>query len=196
MRDLVLDWRAQWGRADLAFHLVQLPGFQAARDHQPGSNWARLREAQAAALSLPHTGLAVTIDLGEAGDIHPKDKIPVGERLAQSALVRTYGRAGVACGPLFSHATREGASLRCHFLHAGGGLVTTDGQPPRLFFIAGDNRAFLPAEARVEGASVVLSHPEIPHPAEARYAWADNPEGANLANRDGLPAGPFRSDAW
>lgn len=196
MRDLILDWRQQWGQSDLAFHLVQLPNFQAAMGYQPASHWAHFREAQTAALDLPHTGMAITIDLGEAGDIHPKNKIPVGERLAQSVLTVTYGRAGAPCGPLFEHLTREHASLRCHFRHAESGLATTDGQAPRLFFIADDNRVFHPAEARVEGASVVVSHPEIPRPSAVRYAWADNPERCNLANRAGDPASPFRSDRW
>jgi sialate O-acetylesterase len=196
MRDLILDWRRQWGQSDLAFHLVQLPNFQAAKDYQPASHWAHFREAQTAALDLPHTGMAITIDLGEAGDIHPKNKIPVGERLAQSALALTYGREGVPCGPLFDRLTREHTSLRCHFRHSESGLATTDGQAPRLFFIAGDDRVFHPAEARIEGASVVVSHPGIPRPAAVRYAWADNPEGCNLANRAGDPASPFRSDRW
>ena len=196
MRDLVLDWRHQWGRSDLPFHWVQLPNFQAAKDYQPASHWARLREAQTAALDLPHTGMAVTIDLGEAGDIHPKDKVPVGERLAQSVLATTYGRAGAPCGPLFDHLTREHTSLRCHFRHAESGLATTDGKAPRLFYIAGHNRDFKPAEARIEGASVVVSHPDITHPVAVRYAWADNPESCNLASGKGAPASPFRSDRW
>ena len=196
MRDLILDWRQQWGLPALAFHLVQLPGFQAAKAHQPDSHWAHLREAQSAALSLPHTGMAVTIDLGEAGDIHPKNKIPVGERLAQSALALTYGHDLIPCGPLAEKFITEDGAIRCHFIHSGANLVTTDDRPPRLFFIAGEDRAFHPAEARIEGTSVIVRHALIPQPVAVRYAWADNPEGCNLANRDGLPASPFRSDRW
>ena len=197
MRDLILDWRHQWGQPDLAFHLVQLPGFQAAKDHQPASHWAHLREAQTAALDLPHTGMAVMIDLGDAGDIHPKNKIPVGERLAQSALARTYGRDLVPNGPIFDSLTLEaGGYARCRFHQSGEKLTTTDGQPPRLFFIAGEDRVFHPAEVRVDGADVVVSHPAGAQPSAVRYAWADNPEGANLAGPDGLPASPFRSDRW
>ncbi|MDF3057259.1 MAG: 9-O-acetylesterase [Rariglobus sp.] len=196
MRDLVLDWRAQWGRADLAFHTVQLPGFQAAREHQPDSNWARLREAQADTLSLPHTGIAVTIDLGEAGDIHPKNKIPVGERLAQSALARTYARNLTPNGPLFESVVFSGGIARCRFKDTGAGLATTDGQAPRLFFICGVDREFHPAHARIDGNDVVVSLPAISQPTAVRYAWADNPEGCNLANLDGLPASPFRTDRW
>ncbi|HEY9250053.1 MAG TPA: sialate O-acetylesterase, partial [Rariglobus sp.] len=197
MRDLVLDWRRQWGQPDLAFHLVQLPGFQSAKAHQPASHWAHLRESQTAALALPHVGIAVTIDLGDAGDIHPKNKVPVGERLAQSALARTYGRDLVPNGPLFETLTVEaGGSVRCRFQQAGAGLTTTDGQPPRLFFIAGEDRVFHPAAARIDGTTVVVNHPSVPHPAGVRYAWADNPEGCNLAGPSGLPASPFRSDRW
>lgn len=196
LRDLILDWRRHWGRLDLAFHLVQLPGFQAPGQHQDGSRWARLREAQSAALTLPHTGMAVTIDLGEAGDLHPKDKIPVGERLAQSALAITYDRVGPPCGPLFDGLSHEGSAIRCHFRHAGTGLVTIDGDAPRMFFIADESRLFHPADARIDGDSVVVSHADIPHPVAVRYSWADNPEGGNLTGPAGLPAGPFRSDRW
>ncbi|MET0263360.1 MAG: sialate O-acetylesterase, partial [Rariglobus sp.] len=162
MRDLILDWRAQWGQRDFAFHLVQLPGFQAARDHQPDSNWAHFREAQNAALSLPHTGIAVTIDLGEAGDIHPKNKIPVGDRLAQSALALTYGRDVIPSGPLADKFTVEADTIRCRFQHAGNQLTTTDAQPPRLFFIAGEDRVFHPAQARLDGTTVIVRSAHVP----------------------------------
>ncbi len=196
MRDLILDWRARWGQRDFAFHLVQLPGFQAARAHQPDSHWAHFREAQNAALSLPHTGIAITIDLGEAGDIHPKDKIPVGERLAQSALALTYGRNVIPSGPLADRFTVEADAIRCQFQHAGNQLTTTDGKSPRLFFIAGEDRVFHSAQAVIDGASVVVHSPQVSRPVAVRYAWADNPEGCNLAGPTGLPASPFRSDRW
>jgi sialate O-acetylesterase len=197
LRDLVLDWRREWGRPDFAFHLVQLPNFQAAKDHQPDSTWARLREAQTAALSLPHVGMAVIIDVGEAGDIHPKNKIPVGERLATSALARTYGHDMPPNGPLFNSLTiAADGSARCAFSDAGQGLTTTDGKPLRLFFIAGEDRIFRSAQARIEGTEVVVSHPAVKRPAAVRYAWADNPHGSNLAGPTGLPAGPFRTDRW
>ena len=197
MRDLILDWRRHWGQPDFAFHLVQLPNVQAAKEHQPASHWAQLRESQAAALSLPHVGMAVTIDVGDPGDIHPKNKIPVGERLATSALARTYGRDLIPNGPIFDTLTiGADGSARCHFHHAGKGLTTTDGKPPRLFFIAGEDRVFHSATARIEGAEVVVSHPSVPRPCAVHYAWADNPEGCNLAGPTGLPASPFRSDRW
>ncbi|MFA6047033.1 MAG: sialate O-acetylesterase [Phycisphaerales bacterium] len=196
MRDLIQDWRRQWGLPDLAFHLVQLPNFTPPKDHQPESNWARLREAQSDALSLPNVGMAVTIDLGEADNIHPKNKMPVGERLAQSALALTYGRNVAACGPIAEKFLVESGAIRCHFRHAETGLTTTDGAPLRLFFVAGEDRVFYPAQARIEQSTVVVRHPAVPQPVAVRYAWANNPEGCSLANGAGLPTSPFRSDRW
>jgi sialate O-acetylesterase len=195
-RDLIQDWRQHWGLPDFAFHLVQLPNFQAPMDHQPGSLWARFREAQTESLSLPNVGMAVTIDLGDADDIHPKNKMPVGERLAQSALAITYGRDIPACGPVADSFAEENGAIRCHFRFADDGLTTTDEAPPRLFFIAGEDRVFHPAEARIEKSTVVVRHADVAHPVAVRYAWADNPDGCNLANHSGLPASPFRSDRW
>ena len=194
LHGLILDWRRHWGLPDLAFHLVQLPGFQPAQEHQPDSLWARLREAQCDALSLPHVGIAVTIDLGEAGDIHPKNKMPVGERLAQSALALTYGHNLIAGGPLVEKFVSADGEIRCHFKHAGQGLGSRDGQPLRLFFIAGEDHVFHPAQTRIDGTTVVVSNPAVTRPIAVRYAWADNPEGCNLAGPTSLPASPFRSD--
>ena len=198
LRELVDDWRRHWGRADLAFHLVQLPGFRGAKAHEPESRWARLREAQLSILELPHTGVAIAIDRGDAGDIHPLDKIPVGERLAQSALARTYGRDLVPNGPRAAKFSfPSGGGVRVEFADTGAGLTTLDGAGPRHFFLAGEDKVFHPAEARIEDSSAVsVVSSAVPRPLAVRYAWADNPEGANLANRDGLPASPFRSDRW
>ncbi|MFH1496716.1 MAG: sialate O-acetylesterase [Verrucomicrobiota bacterium] len=196
LRDLVQDWRRQWGLPGLAFHVVQLPGFRAPQAHQPDSGWARLREAQAAVLDLPGTGLTTIIDLGEAGDIHPKDKLPVGERLAQSALADTYGRDITARGPLAAGFTVTGDTMRIEFSNTGGGLVTSDGAPPGFLFLAGEDRVFHPAASRIERNALLVASPAVPAPVAARYAWADNPAGCNLANREGLPASPFRTDDW
>jgi sialate O-acetylesterase len=196
LRDLIEDWRRQWGRPSLAFHLVQLPGFRVPQAHQPDSTWAVLREAQTSVLSLPHTGMAIAIDLGEAGDIHPKNKVPVAERLAQNALAITYGLPLTPCGPVTDTFTVNGGSIRCDFRHAEKGLVTTDGAAPSHFFLAGDDRVFHRATARIEKNSVLVSSPAVPKPVAVRYAWADNPEGCNLANSEKLPASPFRSDRW
>jgi len=194
--DLVADWRRQWGHPELAFHVVQLPGFRTPQEYQDESRWARLREAQAGILELPHTGVAVIIELGEPDNIHPQDKVPVGERLVQSALVRTYGRPGPASGPFPEKFTITGNTIRVDFSDKEQGLKTTDGAAPRLFFLAGEDRKFHPAEARIEGGCVKVASAAVSRPVAVRYAWADNPEGANLANLAGLPAGSFRSDSW
>lgn len=196
LRDLIRDWRRTWGDPSLAFHLVQLPNYHQPSVHQADSHWARLREAQREALSEPHTGMVMTIDLGETGDIHPKNKVPVGERLAGSVLVREYDFEGPPCGPLFSGWQVEGSQARCHFEHCGGRLITTDGLPPATFHLAGPDQIFHPAEARIEGTEVFARCGAVPQPVAIRYAWADNPLEANLAGVTGLPAGPFRSDDW
>jgi sialate O-acetylesterase len=196
LRDLVEDWRRQWGLPSLSFHTVQLTAFRAPLPHQSDSKWARIREAQTSLLSLPGTGIAVITDLGEAGDIHPKNKIPVGERLAQSALARDYHRALVPNGPIAGHFSFVGPVARVGFTHTDGVLTTTDGAAPATFFLAGENRLFHPATARIEGTSVVVTSPAVPAPVAVRYAWADNPEGSNLTGGSALPASPFRSDRW
>jgi Domain of unknown function (DUF303). len=194
---LVRDWRRTWGRPDLAFHVVQLPGFRVPLAHQDESRWARLREAQETILDLPHTGLAVAIDLGEETDIHPSDKIPVGERLARSVLARVHGRADLAPnGPRAVGFAVEGATMRVEFADAGARLTTTDGAAPRTLFLAGEDRVFHPAEGRIENATLLVTSPAVARPVAVRYAWADNPAGCNLAGDSGLPAAPFRSDRW
>jgi sialate O-acetylesterase len=196
LQDLVADWRRHWGLPSLAFHTVQLTSFRTPQAHQPGSNWARLREAQAALLSTPGTGLAVITDLGEAGDIHPKNKIPVGERLAQSALARTYGRALVPNGPLATTFSFTHDTARIEFSDTDGALATIDGAAPRTLFLAGEDKVFHPANAVIEKSTLVVTSPAVPAPVAVRYAWADHPEGANLAGASALPASPFRSDRW
>jgi len=173
---------------------VQLANFMA-RAKEPGeSQWAELREAQALTLAQPRTGMAVAIDIGEGDDIHPKNKKDVGDRLARWALADTYGRAAEKSGPLYASSRVEGGTIRVRFTHARG-LATSDGRPPRAFAIAGADRRWRRAEARVEGGTVVVSSPEVKEPVAARYAWADNPD-ATLRNGDGLPASPFRTDDW
>ena len=195
-QDLILDWRRQWGLPGLAFHLAQLPGFKAPQDHEPESTWARLREAQVAALSLPGVGMAITLELGDANDIHPKNKMPVGERLAQSALAVTYGTGGTATGPIVDRVEIDGSRILCTFRNADSGLVTMDKATPRTFYVAGNDHVFHPAEAVIEGNTVSVSCPAVSEPVAVRYAWADNPAAANLASGGGLPASPFRTDTW
>jgi sialate O-acetylesterase len=191
---LIRDWRRAWGRGDFPFLFVQLANYMQ-RSDQPGeSAWAELRDAQLLALALPKTGMAVAIDIGEAGDIHPRNKKDVGARLARWALADTYGKAVVKSGPLYEEFVPEGAALRVRFKHATG-LTTRDRQPARSFAIAGMDRVWRRAQARIDGDSVVVSSPEVPLPVAVRYAWADNPD-ATLVNADGLPASPFRTDDW
>ena len=190
---MIRDWRKAWGRGDFPFLFVQLANYMA-RAAEPGeSAWAELREAQTRTLSVPHTGMAVAIDIGEAGDIHPKNKEDVGARLARWALADTYGQAVVKSGPLFDTLALEGSAVRVRFRHAAG--LKADGGAPRGFAIAGADRQWRWAEARVDGETVVVSSPAVPQPVAVRYAWADNPD-ATLRNGEGLPASPFRTDDW
>jgi hypothetical protein len=191
---MIRAWRRAWGRGDFPFLFVQLANFMA-RNPEPGeSTWAELREAQSLTLDLPNTGMAVIIDIGEADDIHPRNKVDVGHRLALWALADTYGRDVVKSGPLFASSAAEGGSVRVRFRHADG-LTTSDGQAPKAFAVAGEDRQWRWADARIDGASLLVSSPDVPQPITVRYAWADNPE-ATLTNGEGLPASPFRTDDW
>lgn len=191
---LIADWRAQFQQPALPFHIVQLPAFMKRRETPGTDGWAELRDAQAlAARTVPNTGLAVTIDTGDADDIHPRDKQPVGERLALVALRKTYGRDIASEGPVFESASREKDSLRLRFRCAKGGLVEKNGAPPE-FDIAGADKVWHRATARIDGDVVVVSSPAVPSPLAARYAWQANP-AATLTDATGLPAAPFRTDA-
>lgn len=194
--DLIRNWRADWGQGDFPFLIVQLANFHAPMAYQQESMWARLREAQLQALAEPGTGLAVAIDIGEAADIHPRNKRDVGERLARWALAQTYGKPGPCSGPLYRSMTIAGSGIRLHFDHASGGLAVKGGGRLQTFVVAGQDRRFHPAEALIDGETVVVSSPQVLEPLAVRYAWADNPEGCNLANAAGLPASPFRTDRW
>ncbi|HTF30492.1 MAG TPA: hypothetical protein VK625_16680, partial [Flavitalea sp.] len=153
------------------------------------------RESQLKSLSVPNTGMAVAIDLGEWNDIHPDNKKDVGERLALLARKIVYGEKDlVASRPLFQSATIAGNKIIIHFSNTGGGLKAIDGEDLREFAIAGEDKKFVWAEAKIEGDSIVVSAKEIVVPLYVRYAWADNPDGANLYNQEGLPASPFRTD--
>ncbi len=191
---LIKDWRRKWGRDDLAFHIVQLANWQKRFDQPTDSNWAKLREAQEMALQLPHTGLAVTIDIGDAEDIHPRNKKDVGLRLACSALHRTYGMKDVVpSGPQYRELKIEGRSARILFDYSDG--LVCRGESLQGFAVAGTDKKFHWADARIDGNSIVLTCDAVPAPVAVRYAWADNPV-ANLYNAAGLPAVPFRTDRW
>ncbi len=193
--DMIRDWRFSWAQGAFPFIQVQLANYQNALDFDENSTWANLRESQRRSLSEPNTGMAVIIDAGEAGNIHPADKETVGFRLAQWALAETYRKNIVATGPLYEGCQIDGNTMRIKFKNVGGGLVSKDGAL-KTFYIAGCDQTFEPAKAVIDGNEVVLSNPNVSEPMAARYAWADNPEGCNLYNAEGLPASPFRTDTW
>lgn len=191
---LINDWRDEWGQGDFPFYIVQLANYYGVPKEPGDSGVARVREAQMqVATSVPATGLAVAIDLGEEG-IHPLNKQDVGRRLALQALRKTYRRDAPCDGPIYRGMTVEGPAIRVSFDHSDG-LVARDG-PPKWFAIAGDDKKFVWADARIDGQSVIVSSPQVPRPVAVRYAWADNPDGCNLYNATGLPASPFRTDDW
>ena len=190
---LISDWRARWGEGNFPFYIVQLANYGTVQPEPSESNWALLREAQAmTAANVPNSGLATAIDIGESANIHPKNKLDVGKRLALVALNRTYGQKMEDSGPTYDGMKIEGNAIRLKFTHAMG-LMAKDGAL-KGFAIAGDDRKFVWADAKIDGDSVVVSSPQVAHPSAVRYAWADSPEGANLTNGAGLPAFPFRTD--
>ncbi|MDZ7291793.1 MAG: sialate O-acetylesterase [candidate division KSB1 bacterium] len=192
---LIKDWRARWGQGDFSFLFVQLANFQPVATEPVDDDWAELREAQTMALSLPNTGMAVTIDIGDANDIHPGNKQEVGDRLALNARHLVYGENIAYSGPIYQSMKIEGNRIRLIFDHAEGGLIIKGGDKLQGFAIAGDDRKFVWAEAEIDGKTVVVSSPQIVKPVAVRYAWASNPV-CNLYNRAGLPASPFRTDSW
>ncbi|PQV64206.1 sialate O-acetylesterase [Abditibacterium utsteinense] len=189
---LIRDWRTQFGQ-DLGFYFVQLANFQARSEQPQESQWAELREAQTMTLSVPRTGMATIIDIGEANDIHPKNKLDVGHRLALAALAQEYGQKIEFSGPMMRSVTPAGNQISVRFSHASG-LKTSDGAAPRGFAIAGPDKKWSWATSRIEGDTVVLSSDAVLSPAQVRYGWADNPD-VNLYNAANLPAVPFRTDA-
>jgi len=192
---LIKDWRRAWGIGDFPFLFVQLANFLPAKPYPAESAWAELREAQMMALSLPNTGMAVTIDIGDPNDIHPRNKQEVGRRLALIARAKVYGEKVEYSGPLYKGMRIEDGKIRIFFDHVDGGLVAKGGGERMGFAIAGPDRKFVWARAKIEGDTVVVWSPEVPNPVAVRYAWADNPI-CNLYNKAGLPASPFRTDDW
>jgi sialate O-acetylesterase len=183
---LIADWRGLWGY-DFPFFFVQLAALRAS------SNTPVVREEQAQALALPNTGMAVTIEIGDPDNVHPKDKQDVGNRLARIALAKVYGRDLEYSGPAYRSMHVEGHAIRLSFSHLGGGLVARGGAL-QTFVIAGSDLKFVPACARIEGEAVVVSSPQVVAPVAVRYAWENFPAGCNLYNAAGLPAAPFRTD--
>ena len=192
--NMIRDWRTRWGQGDTPFLFVQLANFKA-RSDQPGeSQWAELRDAQVLALSEPNTAMAVIIDIGDANDIHPKNKQDVGKRLSLAALKLAYGRDLVHSGPLYKTMTVDGGKVRLTFTHTGKGLVARGGEI-KGFTVAGTDKTFAWAKAVIDGDTVIVSSDAVAAPAAVRYGWADNPE-CTLYNAEGLPASPFRTDDW
>ena len=193
---MIADWRRGFGQGDFPFYIVQLPGYKP-RSEVPvdGDPWAETREAQALTVAkVPNTCLAVVIDTGEADNIHPKEKIPAGDRLALCALAKQYGEKVPYQGPTLKSAEPVAGAIRLHFSHTDGGLVV---KGPKLegFQIAGEDHKWVWADARIQGDTIVVSSPSVPKPTQVRYAWQSNPL-ATLYNGAGLPAGPFRTDTW
>jgi sialate O-acetylesterase len=193
---MIADWRSLFGQGDFPFYIVSLPAFtQRSPVPVDGDPWAETRESQAvAAATDPNSCLAVTIDTGDPDSIHAKDKQPVGDRLALCALAKYYGKNVVYSGPTLASVERLPGSIRLHFTHTDGGLAVK-GDKLGEFSIAGDDRKWFWADARIEGDTVVVSSPSVPNPKEVRYAWQSNP-AATLSNGAGLPAAPFRTDTW
>ena len=191
---LIQSWRSEWQGAssrDFPFLWVQLPNFGAIDRVPPTrASWALLRESQEAALSLPNTGQAVAIDVGDPGDIHPRDKEPVGKRLALVARKIAYGEKIVASGPTYRSHSIRGNEVVIEFDNIGGGLVSRTGENVRGFAIAGADQQWAWANARIDGKRVIVSSPQVSAPVAVRYAWGNSPGGLGLYNREGLPAGP------
>ncbi|WP_242696499.1 sialate O-acetylesterase [Longitalea luteola] len=192
---LIKDWRQRWQQGNIPFLFVQLANYMKTKPLPAESEWAELREAQTLTLSQASTGMACTIDIGDANDIHPKNKQEVGRRLALIANRMVYKQAVIASGPAYAGYRKEGDRVRIHFTNAGSGLSTKDGKEVTGFAIAGKDKRFYWAKAIIEGNHVIVFSNEVTEPVAVRYAWADNPE-CNLVNSEGLPAIPFRTDTW
>ncbi len=195
---MIRDWRQRWGE-EFSFYFVQLANFRQPST-APGTPdpWALLQDRMRRILvTTPKTGMAIINDVGDPNDIHPKDKHTPGERLARLALAKDYGRKLVYSGPLYKTSQVQNGAVRVVFEHAGAGLRARDGSALKRFEIAGADRVWHWAEAKIDGNDAVLvSSPDVKQPVAVRYAWASNPKGANLVNSDGLPASVFRTDDW
>ncbi|UKT63590.1 sialate O-acetylesterase [Pedobacter mucosus] len=194
MNSLIADWRTTFNNRNLPFLYVQLPGFMEAKSMPAESNWAELRNVQRKLLSTPNTAMAVAIDLGEWNDIHPLNKQDVGKRLALQAQNLIYGDLKVSfSGPIFKSITANGKQLILTFNGVGTGLAAKGSTELKYFSVAGADKKFVWAKAQIKGDKVIIWNDTIEKPMYVRYAWADNPETANLYNKDGLPASPFES---
>ena len=197
LENMVTQWRKDWG-IDFPFYAVQLPNFKSAVDAPvQDSGWAFIRESFLKfSREVANAGMAVGIDVGEADNIHPKNKQPIGYRLARQALVKTYGKDGVPGGPVYRSMKKDGNKIIIQFDNVGSGLVEQGGNPLKTFAIAGADRKFVAAPAAIVDDTVIVSSEQVPDPVAVRYAWSNNPEGCNLFNKEGFPASPFRTDDW
>ena len=191
---LILGWRKLWNDPQMPFLFVQLAPFDYTGNSASTSGLPFLWEAQTATLKIPNTGMAVTTDISALKDIHPRNKQDVGKRLALWALANTYGKKGFAySGPLYKSMVKEGDTIKITFDHANGGLITRDGKQLNHFTIAGADKKFVPAMAQIRGNEVIVRG--VKDPVAVRFGWDEEAE-PNLANRDVLPASPFRTDDW
>jgi sialate O-acetylesterase len=190
----IADWRKNFRQKNLPFIIAQLPNFMEARSEPTESNWASFRQAQASILSVPNTAITVNIDLGEWNDIHPLNKKDVSIRMALAAQKIAYNdKKVVASGPIFKSMKVKGNKVEIRFSNIGSGLTSKGSNELKYFALAGDDNNFVWAKAEIQGDKVVVLSDKINNPTKVRYAWADNPEGANLYNKEGLPASPFEA---
>ena len=194
---LIHNWRDKWGQGDFPFLFVQLPNFMEAKDQPSQSNWALMREVQLNTLTEPNTGMAIAIDLGEWNDIHPLNKKDVGYRLSLAAQKVAYKDDQIMySGPIYKAMQIKKSKIILSFDHIGSGLISKDGKELKRFEIAGADKKFVWAKATIKNNKIIVWHESIQNPVAVRYAWSDNPEEANLYNKEGLPASPFRTDKW
>lgn len=195
---MINDWRVKWNIGNFPFLFVQLANFMEPSEVPQESNWAGLREAQTMTLNLPQTAMAVIIDIGEARDIHPRNKDDVGYRLSLAALKVAYDKNVVFSGPVYKSMSISGNNVTLEFNNTGSGLTARNKYGYlNSFMVAGTDRKFEWAKASVvNGNKVLVTSDAVREPVAVRYAWADNPDDANLYNREGLPASPFRTDNW
>jgi sialate O-acetylesterase len=194
---MIKNWRDNWNQVEFPFLYVQLHNYMKSYDYPTESNWALTREAQLKALSLPNTAMVVAIDLGVWNDIHPLNKKDVAVRLALAAQKNAYNeKSVVSSGPIYQSMEVKADSIILTFSDIGSGLIVKGGEKFKYFAIAGKDKKFIWANAKIKEDKIIVWNNEIKKPVAVRYAWADNPDGANLYNKEGLPASPFRTDNW
>lgn len=197
LKTMINSWRGRWNQGDFPFISVQLPNYDNSLETPLccSGSWKHMREAQLKILELPNTALAVTVDIGDSADLHPRNKPEAAHRLVIAALGKVYKKDIVYSGPIYKSMQIEDNKIKLRFEHTGGGLVAKDGNLEQ-FKIAGKDRVFLTGKAIICGDEVIVSNENIKEPGAVRYAWDNDPAGCNLFNKEGLPASPFRTDIW